>query len=452
MRMKYIPVLSFMFIFLGTCMLSYAQDSTDTQARELQKLKRRVAELEKIVKQNSHANADSSENSKADTTNKDLEAELAKELGAAPQPSGGNNPPAVTPGQQTGAARRSVFQNMNPNISAVGTFLGDANSLGAAERNVDFSLDESEFAFQAAVDPYAKADFFISFGKEAEPLVLPPGQVDQEVPGEPENAGLNAEIEEAYVTLLALPFSLQVKAGKWRSQFGKINSTHPHAYNFVTIPLMYENFFGPEGLKDEGVSVSWLLPNKAFFQELTVQVTAGPEEDASFTRAENNKLLYLAHLKNFFDLNDNTTLELGVSALTGPHNAAGENSQMLAGDLTIKWKPVKRNRYKSFEFMNEFLASKRQGVRDVNSIGFYSFARYQIAKRWFLGGLFDYAEYPDFSNFNRKAYSGIVQFFATEFQKVEFQYRYNNGNFFDNFSEFKLRAVFVIGAHGAHAY
>jgi len=69
-----------------------------------------------------------------------------------------------------------------------------------------------------------------------------------------------------------------------------------------------------------------------------------------------------------------------------------------------------------------------------------------------LGGLFDYAEYPEFSNFNRKAYSGIVQFFATEFQKVEFQYRYNNGNFFDNFSEFKLRAVFVIGAHGAHAY
>jgi hypothetical protein len=45
-----------------------------------------------------------------------------------------------------------------------------------------------------------------------------------------------------------------------------------------------------------------------------------------------------------------------------------------------------------------------------------------------------------------------VQFLASEFQKIELQYKYNDGNFFDSFSDLKLRAVFVIGAHGAHQY
>ncbi len=255
------------------------------------------------------------------------------------------------------------------------------------------------------------------------------------------------------MTILSLPFSTQIKAGKFRGKFGKINESHPHGYNFIDLPLMYNNYLGAEGLNDEGVSLSWLLPNAAFFQELTLQVTNGPSENTSFTRAKNNRLLYLAHLKNFFDLSDNTTLELGFTGLTGPNNERGDATQMLAADLTLKWKPLQRNRYKSFEIMNEFLVSKRNSVgQNVTSIGLYSFLRYQFAKRWFIGGLYDYSEFPEFSDFNHQAFSGILQFFATEFQKLEMQYKFNKGNFFDNFSEFKIRAVFVIGAHGAHQY
>lgn len=424
--------------------VGFSQDSTKNRDSEIQQLKRRISELEKKIENMQKAPA-----AEADTSDAALEAELARELGVATEAETQKQPQAPGISGATRQARRSFFQNMNPNVSVVGTVLGDANSLDAADRNVDVGFEEGEFAFQAAVDPYATADFFVAFGKESEPAVSPAGTGEEGGGG----GGLNPEIEEAYITLINLPFSLQVKAGKFRSRFGKINETHPHAYNFIGVPLMYENFLGGEGLVDEGVSVSWLLPNSAFFQELTVQVTAGPLENPSFARADNNKLLYLAHLKNFFDLNDNTTLELGVTGLTGPHDAGGDNTQVLAGDLTLKWKPVRLNRYKSFEFLNEFLVSKRKRVTgDVTSIGFYSHARYQFAKRWFVGGLFDYAEYPEFGDFNRKAYSGILQFFATEFQKVELQYRLNSGNFFDNFSEFKLRAVFVIGAHGAHQY
>ncbi|MFQ5752322.1 MAG: hypothetical protein ACE5HI_10025 [bacterium] len=429
--------------------LVIGQEEKQNTKEELKKLREKVAELEKIVTilktQLDSAKITPSNN----VEQSELEKQLAQELGLEEQERPAQTETvAVQISQETISSRRKFFQNMNPNISVIGTLLGSGTSLDAEARNVDLSFEEGEFSFQAVVDPYAKADFYISFGKHNESILVPQAET-----GEEASAGLEPEIEEAFVTLLSLPFALQLKAGKFRSKFGKINETHPHAYNFINLPLIYSNYFGPEGLNDEGASLSWLVPNRSFFQELTLQVTSGPAENASFLRAIDNHLLYLAHLKSLFDLNDNTTMELGLTGLTGPHNSTGESTQIFAADLTFKWKPIRFNRYKSFEFMNEFLLSKRNGVeKDVTSFGLYSFLRYQIAKRWFVGAMYDYSEFPEFNNFHHQAFSGILQFFTTEFQKFEVQYRYNQGDFFSDFSDFKIRAVFVIGAHGAHQY
>src|SRR5258706_8520038 len=64
---------------------------------------------------------------------------------------------------------------------------------------------------------------------------------------------------------------------------GKINSVHPHALFFVDMPNAYVRFFGEEGLNDEGISVSWLLPNHAFFQELTLRSEEHTSELQSLT-------------------------------------------------------------------------------------------------------------------------------------------------------------------------
>ena len=435
---KFFPKLIIFLVLLFIQSFVFGQQENQKSKEEIKKLKEKVAELEKTIA--------GMKDQKGAKDASDLEKELAQELGVAVPKRQSPQEPQQSISQETSSARRNLFQNMNPNISVIGTIVGHANTMSELDRNLDLSFDEGEFSFQAAVDPFAKAGFFITFVKEEEAALNPGGEEED---GEKED-GLNPEIEEAFITILNLPFSTQLKAGKFRSKFGKINETHPHAYNFIGVPQMYGNFFGAEGLGDEGASLSWLLPNQAFFQELTFQVTAGPGENASFTRAVNNRLLYLAHLKNFFDLNENTTLELGFTALSGPNNEAGDATNMLAADLTVKWKPL-QNRSQSFEFMSEFLISKYNGaIEDISSIGFYSHLRYQIAKRWFIGGLFDYSEYPQFSEFNHKAYSGILQFFTTEFQKFELQYKYNDPNFMGSFSEIKLRSVFVIGAHGAH--
>ena len=90
-------------------------------------------------------------------------------------------------------------------------------------------MHESEASFQAVVDPYARADFFISFGEE----------------------GVN--LEEGFVTLTSLPGGLLTKVGKMRAAFGKVNSLHNHVLPWADRPLVINNLVGGEdGIDDAG--------------------------------------------------------------------------------------------------------------------------------------------------------------------------------------------------------
>ncbi len=372
-----------------------------------------------------------------------LEAELAKELGVDEESS------AETPQTQPvvrGSTSRSG-SSLNPKISMVGTFFTSATEANAVAKTVDTGLSEAELSLQAYVDPYSKADFFIAFGRESEDPFAGP---DSESAA---NGEYEAELEEAFVTSLSLPFGLQIKAGKFRSNFGKINQTHPHALKFLDLPRMHVNFLGDEGLGDRGLGVNWLVPNPLnFFQELTIEVTSGALNGPTFQGGSNN-LLYLGHLKNFFDLSLNSTLELGLSGIYGAHNKVGDKTKIGAVDLTYKWKPLRQNHYKSFVWMTEALISNRdERAGAITSNAFYTFMDYQISKRWFLGGRFDYSEFPDNSDLNEKAYSIMLNFFTTEFQKIELEFQHGDPAEFDSFNRVLLRAVFVIGAHGAHKY
>ena len=320
----------------------------------------------------------------------------------------------------------------NPDIGVVADFRGSYLSLG--KRNFDAYLNETEISFQSVVDPYIRADFFVSFGRD------------------PDTHKYGASIEEGYLTTLSLPAKLQLKVGKFREAVGKINPTHPHALPFVDLPNAYVNYFGEEGLNDEGVSLSWLTPAK-FYQEVTFQATSGVGESPIFHRGDNNRFIYLGHIKNFFTLSDNATLEFGLTGITGP-NDSSRNTNIAAADITYKWKPVQMNTYKSLTWQNEifFGNAKYAANKMSNSFGLYSFVEYQIAKRWFLTARYDYAQKPFDKSIVEQAYSLSSGWLATEFQKIEFEGKFTSVNVQPDYNQFWIRWIFVIGAHGAHQY
>ncbi len=320
----------------------------------------------------------------------------------------------------------------NPRISLITDFQGYYHYI--ADKNFAINLNELEMAFQSAIDPYAKADIYYSLEKN------------------PENMKMEGDIEEAYLTTLSLPFSLQLKAGRIKNTFGRANLMHSHAQPFIRVPFMFENFLG-DGLSAEGLSLSWLVPQSLFYQELTMEITDGPIESPVFSRGRYNDFLYCGHLKNFFTLSDDITLELGISAVNGPNDSSG--TTFLGGaDLTLKWKPLQRNTYRSFTWQSEYIFGdiEEGSAGQLSSKGFYSLISWQFARRLFFTTRVDYAENPYNTSDISKSLTGMFGWFATEFQKLELEGSVvedldENLDYFAN-----LRWIFVIGSHGAHTY
>jgi hypothetical protein len=320
----------------------------------------------------------------------------------------------------------------NPDIGVIGDF--QLSYMSKGKKNADAYLNETEVSFQAVVDPYIRADFFMSFGRNAQT-----GQYD-------------VNVEEGYLTSLSLPARLQLKAGKFKQAVGRINPMHAHALPFIDLPNAYVNYFG-DGLNDEGLSLSWLLPNKKFYQELVVQATSGRGESPSFMKSEGNRFVYLGHLKNFFTINDNATFELGLTGISGPNDSALVTN-ISAADLTYKWKPLKRNTYRSFTWQSEIYYSNASytSTQKRKSLGLYTFMDYQLTKRWFLTGRYDYAQKPFNKKIIEQAYSLTAGWDATEFSKIELEAKTTDDNLQSRFYQGWLRWIFVIGAHGAHQY
>ncbi|MDP4224694.1 MAG: hypothetical protein Q8868_15410, partial [Bacteroidota bacterium] len=109
-----------------------------------------------------------------------------------------------------------------PDIGAIGDFRGSYTW----KNKFDSRINEVEVSLQSAVDPYARADFFLSVGRDLE------------------TGKFGLDLEEGYLTTLSLPGHLQLKAGKFRGALGRINPVHPHTLPFIGLPAGYENYFG----------------------------------------------------------------------------------------------------------------------------------------------------------------------------------------------------------------
>jgi hypothetical protein len=351
---------------------------------------------------------------------------LLLELQRSMQPA----PPAT---QQQPAPRSTL--STNPDVSAIGDFRSSYTSLG--ERKVDLYLNQLEFQVSSVVDPYARANFIYSFGKD------------------PTTGEMTSDLEIATLTSLTLPYQLQLTVGKFKPVVGKVNILHPHVFSFVDFPKVISNYFDDEGMYMEGASLSWLVPNPFdFYQELTFELgRVGSEPNASLVRGDNSQLSYVGHLKNFFDLTDNATLEFGLTGLNGP-NRFGFSTSMGGIDLTYKWKPVRYNVFQSFTWQSEVLFSNMRSTdaEVAKTYGAYSLMEYQFAQRWFVGARYDYSGFPDDAARKEQAGSLLLRFQPTEFQILALEYQYTDRNYNRNTSQVVLRIIFGIGTHAAHQY
>jgi hypothetical protein len=411
----------------------WAQTKDDVQER-LKADEERIKVLESEIKELRAALAIVARNAPTAPAQQPAEAQMPPTT-PAPQalPTVAATP--TTPGESGGripvyGGASAAAKALNPDISVIGDFLG---SIGKNPFNPVSALQmhESEVGFQAIVDPYARADFFLSFGEE----------------------GVN--LEEGYLTFTSLPGGLVVKVGKMRAAFGKVNTLHNHVLPWTDRPMVTDNLVGGEdGINDAGFSVTRILPApKNILLEGTLQVFRGDSSDV-FKSSQKRDVSLVGHLHGYRDLNDSTNIDLGFSYAQG-HNDVGSGflTQLYGMDATVRWKPLRRSIYHSFVGRTELIWSQRQQVGNVQqAFGFYTSGDYQLGRRWFVGGRYDRSGRASNANLIDSGFSTVLTYWPSEFSQIRGQYRF--GHYADrrDGNELRFQFQFSLGAHGAHPF
>jgi hypothetical protein len=339
-------------------------------------------------------------------------------------------PPPTPSYGQLGGAGGAAAKALNPDISIIGNFWG-AVGQNRVRPVPGLEFHEAELALQAIVDPYARADFFIAFGEEG------------------------VELEEGYLTLTSLPGGLTARVGKFRAAFGRVNTMHNDALPWIDRPLVTENLVnGEEGINDAGVSLSRILPApKGIFLEAIGQAYRG-DSGTLFEANRRDDISVVGRLRGYGDITENTNLEMGFSYARG-HNDLGSNflTNLYGIDTTLRWKPLRRAIYHSFLWRNEFVWSRRdQLVGQQRAFGMYSAAEYRLNRRWTVGGRFDWSERPTNASQQDSGFSALLTYWPSGFSQIRGQYRFARYDGKQDANELRFQFLFVLGAHGAHAF
>ena len=403
------------FLLLAVCWRLPAQDLAQVAA-QVKALEERIRGLEQEIQ------TLKGKPPQAITVTQTPEEKSAEPPRAAvvPTPGGGTLP-------YYGVATTSA-KIFNPDIAAIGTFRGAAG-FGASHPTPALELQEAEVSIQAIVDPYARADFFLSFGETG------------------------VELEEGYLTFSALPGGLQLRGGKMRAAFGKVNTLHLHNLPWIDRPLVTQNLLNAEeGISDAGLSLTRTLPAPGqVFLEATGQVFRGDSGDL-FQSHRRNHLGTVGRLRAYRDVSESTNLDLGVSYARA-HNPAGLVTELWGTDATIRWRPLRRALYRSFLGRSEIVWGRANQLGGTSKpFGYYLSGEYQLARRWWLGGRFDQADRLDDASLRDRGGSLLMTFRPSEFSQIRAQLRRTRYGERATANELLFQFQYSIGAHGAHPF
>ena len=467
------------------------------EIREMRKHMQEVEQkLERLEQKPPAAAAKSEEQKKLE---EQLAIELAKE--AAP----GNTRPSTeskapwSPTDPIRIGRGGTYADLGlvATFAAGGSTANDiegGTQLGGHDPNQrGFTVQGVELNLQGAIDPYFRGNANIAF------LLDSGGET-------------RVELEEGWLETVSLPWNLQVRAGQMLTDFGRINTQHPHSWAFVDVPLVNGRLFGEDGLRNPGARLSWLVPTP-FYSELFFGIQDSQGGTASSFRDDHGGGGFLGrihdsgHVKNLgdmlfttryaasFDVSDTQTLLAGASAAFGPNGSGADTDTQIYGvDVYWKWKPANANagfpfvswqteamlrHYQAGAFSEDLDGSLTldAGEPDLNGDGLidsvpretltdwglYSQLLWGFKKGWVAGLRGDYVTHTKLGEYEtvygadperstRWRISPNLTWYPSEFSKIRLQYNYDDRDGIGVDHSVWLQFEFLLGAHAAHKF
>src|SRR5262245_25005992 len=329
-------------------------------------------------------------------------------------------------------------------IGVAGDFVGDFTSSGVQNSNTctfpggcnRVFPRTAEIDLFGQVDPYARAIVIFSAGQEFDG-----GSSD-----------FNVQLEEAYLTLLTLPFGSQLKLGKMLVRFGLLNPIHEHDQPQTDRPDVLTQFFGQEALNESGGELSWVAP-LPFFLEAVAGVFNG-DNDVAFGSSSFRLPLVTGRLRTFFE-GDLGAVQLGASGAFG-YTADAQASWIWGADVKYKFTP-EGWQWPLFTAAGEALFA----VKPARRHGFYVYGEVQPWRRWLAGLRYDWTQYLA-SVGSQWGIEPYIAFAPSEFLRFRLGYKYtdrgstrvalNPDGYPRIANELFLQASFFLGAHQTHGF
>ncbi len=322
-----------------------------------------------------------------------------------------------------------------------------AGEAGPGERG--FSLGESELSLAANID-----DKFY-------------GQLTLAVHSEDGQDHLG--VEEAFIDTTSLPNGLAVRAGRFFSNIGYLNSHHAHTDSFFDRPLAYQAFLGGQ-YGDDGVQLRWVAPTSMFL-ELGGEVFRGPSFPSGGAQRDGlgTRTLF-AHVGG--DAGAENEWLAGVSMLktrtAGGEDGFSGDATAYVADATWKWAPQGNFKDGGLTFRSEYLVDDRDGTYiDPDGAGLatpwigkrrgaYLEGVYRLNRTWDIGYRYDKLwagdTGPFASAFDPDRHSVEATWRNSEFSLLRLQLSRERPNPFAADTAVVLQYQVSLGAHGAHKF
>ena len=299
------------------------------------------------------------------------------------------------------------------------------------------------------------------------------------------------EAEEAFFQTLALPAGFLIRAGRFLSNVGYLNSQHTHADSFTDRPAVYRGLLGSH-YYDDGVRLELLFPTDIYWIA-GVEALGGKKMQTHDLKNPDSVGVYTGYTKMGGDIGVSRSWQLGLSYLHNRngtaqpaatlhhhnehehhhhshdhdhdhshcHSAQFTGKHLYGIDVVWKWAPEGNYKYQSLALSGEYL--RAQDTKENHSgknyhDGWYLSSVYQFTSQWATGlryGEFNGTRFDhDVPEQKLKETELMLSWSHSHFSTIRLQYTHQQANGFQQNQDDAITLQFImsLGAHDAHQF
>ncbi len=303
-----------------------------------------------------------------------------------------------------------------------------SRDFGAENKKAELIIREIELSLEAQINPWLYGMIFLT-----------------------KPADESLDVEEAAV-IANLGYGFRLKAGKYRNEFGLLNTIHEPERPQISLPLPITEFLGEEQLRESAVTIGKTINFGNGHRSAVSLALLNSENETALNKSQSKDKAYSGKL--YYGYKSSTTAyQLGFSVVTGKNDAAGTLSTNLqVFDFSYFLQPEYAAEYDysaRFMLLGEVFYNQREMTpgNTNKAQGYWAVADYQFIPAHHLGLGLESTEGILDKSVKSKAYSIHYSWYYSSHGRLQLEARRLKAGNGDNGLEILFQWNIILGPH-----